>query len=89
MSIGCIFGTCSIRSVYGSSVSLRNIDRRLWYEKLIDILSLDVSVDTLRRTLAKKGYSRCIALGQPDMKEKNILERLDRARAHVNWTRDD
>ncbi|EKV10534.1 hypothetical protein PDIG_55890 [Penicillium digitatum PHI26] len=70
-------------------ITTNEINRRLSYEKLINILSLNISVDTLRRTLASRGYNRRVALGRPDIKEKNLLERLTWARAHVNWTRDD
>ena len=70
-------------------ITTNEINRRLSYEKLINIPSLNISVDTLRRTLASRGYNRRVALGRPDIKEKNLLERLTWARAHVNWTRDD
>lgn len=72
-----------------SFITTNEINRRLSYEKLIDILSLNIPVDKLRRTLASRGYNRRVALGRPDIKEKNLLERLTWARAHVNWTRDD
>jgi len=55
-------------------ITTNEINRRLSYEKLIDILSLNIPVDKLRRTLASRGYNRRVALGRPDIKEKNLLD---------------
>ncbi|KAJ5206866.1 hypothetical protein N7491_002501 [Penicillium cf. griseofulvum] len=70
-------------------ITANETNRRLSYKKLVDILSLNISVDSLRRTLIRRGYNRRIAIGRPDIKEKNILERLEWALEHVNWTRED
>ncbi|KAJ5823128.1 hypothetical protein N7447_005468 [Penicillium robsamsonii] len=69
-------------------ITANETNRRLSYEKLVDILSLNISVNTLPRTLSRRGYNRRIAIDRPDIKEKNILERLKWARGHcrIIWT---
>jgi ketohexokinase/beta-glucosidase len=61
---------------------------RLLYYKVIRELELDVSVETLARSLRKRGYSRSVALRKPPLTEHTKQLRLAWALEHVNWTRE-
>lgn len=44
--------------------------RRMPYDKVIQRLQLPISVNTLRRALARRGYHRCKALRKPPLSER-------------------
>ncbi|KAJ5095272.1 transposable element tc1 transposase [Penicillium argentinense] len=60
--------------------------RRLPYNQVIQELQLSISVETLRRALAKRGYHRCNALRKHPLSDRTRALRLNWALEHVNWT---
>ena len=68
------------------SSSTRN--RRLPFYRVTAELFPDgeISVDTLRYALKKRGYKRYVALRKPPLSVKNKRDRLQWALDHVNWS---
>lgn len=69
-------------------VSTSKETRRMPYSQLIQELNLTISVETLRRALARRGYHRCKALRKPPLSDRTKALRLAWALEHVNWTRE-
>jgi transposase len=57
-------------------VSTSKETRRMPYSQLIQELNLTVSVETLRRALARRGYHRCKALQKPPLSDRTKALRL-------------
>jgi hypothetical protein len=60
------------------------IGRQATYLQLGELFN--VSPNTVKYALRKRGYSRRVALRKPPISEKNRLERLAWAHEHVHWT---
>ena len=58
------------------------------FHKVIEELDLGVTVPTLRRSLKKRGYSRCKALQKPPLSQETHQVCLAWALEHINWTVD-
>ena len=58
------------------------------FHKVIEELDLGVTVPTLRRSLKKRGYSRCKTLRKPPLSQETRREHHVWALEHINWTVD-
>jgi transposase len=62
--------------------------RRMQYEEVATRLGWNVSGRAIRRALKKEGFSRHIARRKPPISEANRVARLQWAREHIDWTRE-
>lgn len=69
-------------------ISASKQNRRKPLHKVIEELNLGVTVPTLRRSLKKRGYSRCKALRKPPLSQETRRVHHVWALEHINWTVD-
>jgi len=62
--------------------------RRMRYEEVAQTLGWHVSASAIRRALKKEGFSRHVARRKPPISEANRVARLQWAREHLDWTRE-
>jgi transposase len=67
-------------------ISASKQNRRMGYNRVIEIVYLIVSKQTLRLALNRQGYRRYIALRKPPLSEATKLKRLQFAHEHIHWT---
>lgn len=60
--------------------------RILPWNEIIKECNLDVSDNTLRRALAKRGYRKCVACPKPFISESAQQQRLEFIAEHKDWT---
>jgi hypothetical protein len=60
--------------------------RRLAYWAVMEVMDLDVSVETLQHTLEQEGFSRCITRIQPYIPPRTSETRFNWALIHASWT---
>ena len=69
-------------------ISASKQNRRKPLHKVIEELNLGVTVPTLRRSLKKRGYSRCKTLRKPPLSQETRRVHHVWALEHINWTVD-